>query len=180
MAVLAGTNSTTGLTTQGQVQSNSGETWQGEQYTVAVSGNATSLWIYSHWNHSDNIKLALVDAAGNVLAVTADILVQPAGSAGWLSGAISSTAITASDIIYVMAAGDAADTGRIPVMTNGSATGTYEATDGSRTSPPATMSLSVNGGNAFMTMYVDGTASGGSTGRSRMIGGKLVGGILVR
>jgi hypothetical protein len=161
--VLAGSNSTAGLTTQNSVNSAAGETAQGEQFTVAVSGNATSLCLYAWWGHSEELVFLLTNSSGTVLATSAPTATMPAGSAGWVCGSITPTAITASQTVYIMVYGDATDTGRIPLMTNGAATGTYEATEGSFSAPASSFTLGTNGGNAHMNMYIDGTpaSSGG-------------------
>lgn len=167
MAVLAGSNNTTGFTTEFSINTLSGERWVGEELVASQSGTATALYVYVSSANDPNAKLTLRDSSGNELFTSAATAV-PAGPGAWFSVALPNIAITSGLTYYGMATTDGGLNGRFGVMTNDTF-GNYISDDGSYASPPASMTITEDGGNNHSLWYIDGTVGGGGTPRNMLL-----------
>lgn len=161
MALLVGNDSIGAFTTASSLNGVAGGNFLGMQYVASASGNATSLWFYANDRaESENIKILLADASGNVIGTTGVISYNAGTGAAWKTAAITSTPITSGLTYYIGVYVSSAD-GRVGNMSSG--LGNYnDATSGTYASPPATLSaLAANGGNTDMALYADGSAGGG-------------------
>ena len=85
---------------------------------------------------------------------------MPVGTS-WISGSITSTAITASSDYYIGIYSSNDVNGRVSIMTDGTSTSWLDTTSGTYASPPSVLSSLSNGG-ATLLFYADGTTGGGS------------------
>lgn len=170
MTQLVGNSSIGAFTSATNVNHLSGENAEAMQYVASADGNATEIFFYANRRgEGESVKLFIADTSGNILAISSPVSVGTGGAA-WLSGAISSTAITNGATYYLGFYGTSGD-GRQGVMSSGS--GNYVATDGNYATPASTLALSADGGNPNMALYADGTASGGAS--VNLMAGKLGG-----
>ena len=127
-------------------------------FTASSDGSATSLYFYlgDPWSAS-NIKLMIWNSSGTLLAATGAIAIS---AAGWVSGAISSTSITASQTYYL---GFVADSGYVVPYHDGT-TWQVGIDTGSTYATPATLADTAEDelGYGKFAMYADGTTGGGS------------------
>ena len=166
MAILVGSDVTTNYTdTADSAYDTSAARIYWLPFTAGTSGNVTTLGLYTQdmeWS-DQQIKLLIADGSGNVLAATAAIAMNSSG-AGWKTGSISSTAVTASTVY------------RLGLMSNGTGDFTYVYGHSSSTTinrdssgntfandPPASTIVADTTDNyAQFLMYGDGTAGGAS------------------
>ena len=152
MTLLVGSNSTGTFTTTDQY-SNAAIWYKG--YVASVSGNATTLFLYS-WDdgNASNMKLAIWDSSGVLLAASSPFISTGGGGAAtWYSASIASTAITAGQTYYL---GFCAD-GYVGCMDDGAISGKKNATN----SYPTVNNVSPGTDTADQTilMYADGTTA---------------------
>lgn len=167
MAVLAGSNVTTGWTTPGSVQCSPGgvpgSRWNGQDYPIDQSGVVTGLWLYHPCddNHDTNLKIALVHAGtGERLALTGVVPVPNTGTPAFIGASIAGgPSLTAgAHNVRCLAVSDGLGTGRLGIMNNG-VNGNYTSESGTYASPPTTFSMGTDSGNQQALFFVEGPDS---------------------
>lgn len=160
-AIFIGSNVTTGWSTESSVNGVGGTRAICEQYNATGDANITSLGLYHPGNddHDVNIKLFLLNSSGLVLGQTAPISVPLTGPQ-FISGSITSAAVTNAATYYICAMSDGLATGRIGIMNDGTSGNFVDSSSGTYASPPSTFSaLGADGGNMSSLFYADGTAA---------------------
>lgn len=177
MAALVGISDSTGYSTNVIVNSVGGTKWVGNPFVASASGTATTIQLYTTDAVGDapNIKLIIYSNADAQLGVTS--AVATAAGNNWTVGTLVTPVAITSGVTYKL--GWIAESGYTGYRTTASPGDAYEDVSGTYASPPATISPSLNSGIDSFAIFADGTISGGAT-ISRLVGGKLVGGLLVR
>jgi hypothetical protein len=142
---------------------------------IAFSGRTGTPTVVSTNNAGDSASPVSCALTGGTAAAGDDVCILQAIVS---TNAAGSWAITASPASYTSRATQAV-TG---TFSGGGVNCTSrDNTSGATGTLTSTWTLAANGGEACgVVVFMNASGGGGSTGRSRMIGGKLVGGILVR
>jgi hypothetical protein len=154
MTILVGTNVTTSFTVTDDFYDGDRAWWQADGWVADTSGNATSMGLYLYnWDVATAVKLLLLDSTGTLLASTAGLT----GSApGWITGAITSTAVTQGQTYY------------LALLANASIQPYSDGADWSASyvsmayASPGNVALpGTNNNKGVFAIYADGTTGGG-------------------